>query len=53
MNPTAAPGIAFVANSLPPYRVHVHARVAREIPGLRVWTLLTHDGGPWADPREG
>ncbi|MDB5294173.1 MAG: glycosyl transferase, group 1 [Phycisphaerales bacterium] len=53
MSQSPVPGIAFVANSLPPYRVHAHARVAREMAGLRVWTLLTHDAGPWEDPRAG
>lgn len=34
--------IAMITNSLPPYRLHVHLRVAREMPELLIHTLRTH-----------
>ena len=49
----AVPQVAIVCNSLPPYRVHVHARVADELPQIGLWSVLTHDDadGPWpTDP---
>lgn len=44
------PGLAIVSNGLPPYRLHLHRRIAREIPELRLWSVLTHlDGSSaWA-----
>ena len=41
--------VAVVANSLPPYRVHVHERIVREMPDVQLWSLVTHDepGGRW------
>lgn len=39
---TAKNTLAVVCNSLTPYRVHFHRRLAHELPGLRLATLLTH-----------
>lgn len=36
--------LAIISNSLPPYRQHLHRRLSREIPEIRLWTLLTHRG---------
>jgi glycosyltransferase involved in cell wall biosynthesis len=43
-------GLAIIINSLPPYRFHVHRRIAMEMPELRLWTVLTHERGSdaWA-----
>jgi glycosyltransferase involved in cell wall biosynthesis len=42
--------LAIVVNSLPPYRVHFHRRVAREMPEVKLWTVATHENAdqPWA-----
>jgi glycosyltransferase involved in cell wall biosynthesis len=44
------PVLAIVANALPPYRLHVHQRISREIPEMRLATVLTHEvsNAPWA-----
>jgi glycosyltransferase involved in cell wall biosynthesis len=44
------PVLAIVANALPPYRLHFHQRVAREIPEMKLATVLTHESSnsPWA-----
>jgi glycosyltransferase involved in cell wall biosynthesis len=36
---------------LPPYRVHLHRRIARELPQLKLWTICTHEGDDnrWID----
>jgi len=34
--------IAMISNSMPPYRLHVHQRVVREMKELQVWTLRTN-----------
>jgi glycosyltransferase involved in cell wall biosynthesis len=51
--PTTArrPVVAVVCNSLPPYRVHVHRRIARELTEIELWTLCTHQSSirSWAD----
>jgi glycosyltransferase involved in cell wall biosynthesis len=39
----ARPHIAFVVNTLTPYRVHSHLRVRREIPGIDVRTYVHWD----------
>jgi glycosyltransferase involved in cell wall biosynthesis len=41
--------LAIVSRSVPPYRVHLHRRIRKEIPGVSVWTLVTHDAsdGRW------
>lgn len=46
----ARPLLAVVANSLPPYRLHFHRRISKEIPEMRLATLLTHEvsNAPWA-----
>lgn len=46
----ARPGLAIVSNGLTPYRLHLHRRIAREIPALKLWSLLTHQEGAsaWA-----
>jgi glycosyltransferase involved in cell wall biosynthesis len=36
--------LAIICNALPPYRVHFHQRVAREIPEIKLWTVCTHEG---------
>lgn len=36
--------LAIICNSLPPYRVHVHQRIAREMPWLKLWSVCTHEG---------
>lgn len=44
------PVLAIVANSLPPYRLHFHRRISREIQEMRLATVLTHEvsNAPWA-----
>lgn len=44
------PGIAVLTNVLTPYRVALHQRIVREMPDIRLWTVLTHDTGdqPWS-----
>jgi glycosyltransferase involved in cell wall biosynthesis len=37
------PALAVVAQELTPYRLHLHRRIAREIPELRLHTLITYD----------
>jgi glycosyltransferase involved in cell wall biosynthesis len=41
--------LAIVANVRTPYRLHLHRRIARELPGVRLWSLFTHDqpDQPW------
>jgi glycosyltransferase involved in cell wall biosynthesis len=49
------PGVAIICNSLPPYRVHLHRRIVRELTGITLWTVCTHENtdGRWAfDPPE-
>ena len=48
--PDARPSVAIVSNSQTPYRLHLHLRVAREIPEVRLWSLYTHEvsNAPWA-----
>jgi glycosyltransferase involved in cell wall biosynthesis len=43
--------LAIVVNSMPPYRVHFHQRVAREMPQIKLWTVCTHElaDQPWAN----
>ena len=41
--PSAEPvKLAIVSNSVTPYRVHVHQRIVRELPDVRLYSLLTH-----------
>ena len=46
---TAPPRLAIINNSMTPYRLHVHNRIAREIPEIELWSLFTHDesNAPW------
>ena len=43
------PAIAIVSNSHTPYRLHLHRRIAREIPRIKLWSLYTHEisNAPW------
>jgi glycosyltransferase involved in cell wall biosynthesis len=42
--PTVArPAIAIVSNSQTPYRLHLHRRIAAEIPQIKLWSLFTHE----------
>jgi glycosyltransferase involved in cell wall biosynthesis len=43
------PAIAIISNSHTPYRLHLHQRIAREIPQIRLWSLYTHEisSAPW------
>src|SRR5437868_871620 len=54
-DPTPTPpnpirSLAIIVNALPPYRVHFHQRIAREMPEVKLWTVATHEGAdqPWA-----
>jgi glycosyltransferase involved in cell wall biosynthesis len=42
--------LAIIVNALPPYRVHFHQRIAREMPEMKLWTVATHEAAdqPWA-----
>jgi glycosyltransferase involved in cell wall biosynthesis len=44
------PAIAIISNSHTPYRLHLHQRIAREIPEVRLWSLYTHQtsNAPWS-----
>lgn len=44
------PGVAIITNSVPPYREHVHLRIARELPEIKLYTVCTHDSADsrWA-----
>lgn len=46
----ARPVLAIIANGIPPYRLHVHQRIVREIPEMRLATVLTHEvsNAPWS-----
>ncbi|HUB24878.1 MAG TPA: glycosyltransferase family 4 protein [Tepidisphaeraceae bacterium] len=46
---TGKPAIAIISNSHTPYRLHLHQRIAREIPQVRLWSLYTHEisNAPW------
>jgi glycosyltransferase involved in cell wall biosynthesis len=49
MSEQAPVKLAIIANSMPPYRVHLHRRVAREMPEVRLYSVLTHEeDGRWA-----
>ena len=45
----ARPGVAIIANSHTPYRLHLHLRIAREVPEIRLWSVFTHEvsNAPW------
>ena len=42
--------LAIISNSNTPYRQHVNVRVARELAGVRLWSVFTHDvsSAPWS-----
>jgi glycosyltransferase involved in cell wall biosynthesis len=44
------PLLAIIANAVPPYRLHMHRRIAAEIPEIQLATVLTHEvsNAPWA-----
>lgn len=44
------PAVAIVTNSCPPYRLHVHQRIVREIPQIKLFSPFTHErsDGAWA-----
>lgn len=48
--PPHPPLVAIVTNVMTPYRLHLHRRIAAELPEIRLSTVLTHDQGdqPWA-----
>jgi glycosyltransferase involved in cell wall biosynthesis len=41
--------VAIIANSHTPYRLHLHRRLVREIPEIKLWSLFTHEtsNAPW------
>jgi glycosyltransferase involved in cell wall biosynthesis len=43
------PDIAVITSVQTPYRLHLHERIAREMPEVRLWSLYTHDQAdqPW------
>lgn len=43
------PAIAIIANSHTPYRAHLHLRIARELPQIKLFSLFTHEesNSPW------
>src|SRR3954452_5135537 len=54
-NPSTAstpskPAVAIICNSHTPYRLHLHLRIAREIPQIKLWSVYTHEesNAPWA-----
>lgn len=44
------PAIAIIANEQTPYRLHLHRRIAAELPHVELWSLFTHSlaSSPWA-----
>jgi glycosyltransferase involved in cell wall biosynthesis len=44
------PSVAIICNSHTPYRLHLHRRIAREIPEIKLWSVYTHEesNAPWA-----
>lgn len=54
LNPVL-PVVAIIANSITPYRLHLHQRIVREISQVRLLSVFTHDvsNSPWlAKPGE-
>jgi glycosyltransferase involved in cell wall biosynthesis len=47
---TTRPAIAIISNSQTPYRLHLHQRIARELPMIRLWSIFTHEisNAPWS-----
>ncbi len=44
------PSVAIIANAQTPYRLHLHRRIAREIQGISLHSVFTHEvsNAPWA-----
>src|SRR5204862_428730 len=44
------PRVALLCNTLTPYRLHLHRRLAREVPEVEFWSLFTHvdSSSPWS-----
>jgi len=49
----SGPLLALVNNVQTPYRVHLHRRIVRELPSVRIASLYTHDQAdqPWENQR--
>ena len=43
MSTDPRPAIAIVSNSQTPYRLHLHRRIAAEIPQIKLWSVYTHE----------
>jgi len=41
--PEDRPGVAIIANSHTPYRLHLHRRIAAELAEVWLWSLYTHE----------
>ncbi len=43
------PALAIIANSITPYRLHLHRRIVREVPQIRLLSVFTHEASnsPW------
>jgi len=43
------PSVAIVSNGPAPYRIALHSRIVRELPGVRLYTVFTHSvsNAPW------
>jgi glycosyltransferase involved in cell wall biosynthesis len=46
-SPQSALPVALVCNSVPPYRLHLHRRIVRELPEVWLWTVVTGDDPRW------
>jgi len=40
--PSAGARVAVICNSFTPYRIHLHQRIAAEIPEVELWSVATH-----------
>jgi len=43
VEPETRPGVAIISNSQTPYRLHLHRRIAAEIPQIKLWSVYTHE----------
>src|SRR4051794_35083893 len=41
--------VALIDNSMTPYRLNLHSRLAEEMPEVQIWSAFTHDASnsPW------
>jgi glycosyltransferase involved in cell wall biosynthesis len=41
--------LAIISNAQTPYRMHLHRRIAAEVPEIRLWSVFTHEfsNAPW------